>query len=66
MNSKALFLAKIICMSQELKQEVLDKMKKILSKSFKDITEKQIDSMVEFIYKSSVVLVNEYIKKNQK
>ena len=41
-------------------------MRKILSQSFKDITEKQIDSMVEFIYRSSVVLVDEYIKKNQK
>ena len=47
--------------SSREKAEVFD-----LIKSFKIYTENQINSMAEFIYKSSIVLVKEYINKNIK
>lgn len=66
MSLKALCPKKIIYMVQEIKQKILNKIRGVLSESFKKLTEKQIDSMAEYIYRSSVVLVDEYIKKNQK
>lgn len=53
-------------MGSELKSEVIAKIKIILLNNFPTQTKEEIDSMCEFIYRASVILVDEYIKSKQK
>ncbi len=53
-------------MNYDLKSKIIHNIKLILLNKFPTQTKEEIDSMCEFIYKASVVLVDEYIESKQK